>query len=473
MIASPTLDGLQALIIDDEPQVRKLLSAILATEGWSVSEAESADKAYDKLRERPWPLVFCDVHLGSEDGFEVLRRFTQEQPQSQVVLMTGKGTAAGALDATASGAFDYLLKPFGVSVVKSLSEQARQRMQLLAAQQDAAPAEVAQPSETQLVGRSAAFIEVMKLVGRVAPTNLPVLITGESGTGKEIVARLLHERSPRAAKEFVAVNCGALPAELIEAELFGHLRGSFTGAERDRPGLFEQADGGTIFLDEITETPLSFQIKLLRALQEGEIRRVGSNRITRVEVRIVAATNRDPDAEVRAGRFRQDLLYRLNAVSLHLPPLRERKEDILLLAQHFAGRNRNTILPLNLTPEVTQMLLSYPWPGNIRELENAMARAAALCNHTIQLDDLPERIRNQAPSTSAAPLDETLCPAWQSTKETEWRTLDEVEWRYVSRVLNHTNGNRQAAARLLGIDRKTLVRLIERNQPAPNHATSE
>ncbi|HYE74356.1 MAG TPA: sigma-54 dependent transcriptional regulator, partial [Blastocatellia bacterium] len=387
---------MQALIIDDEPQVRKFLSTILVTEGWKVSEAESAENALARLREEHWSLVFCDVNLGSSDGFTVLRKFTEEQPQAQVVLMTGQGTAVGALEATASGACDYLLKPFSVSTVKSLSQKAAQRVpgteqsQNLEDHSDQRRGNVSSRREVRLIGQSASFIEVIKLIGRVAPTNLPVLINGESGTGKEVVARLLHERS-RSEKEFVAVNCGALPAELIEAELFGHVRGAFTGADRDRVGLFEQADGGTIFLDEITETPLTFQVKLLRVLQEGEIRRVGSSRIQRVNVRIIAATNRDPDEEVRAGRFRQDLLYRLNAVCLNLPALRQRPEDILLLAKYFAERDRTLNTPLNFDPEVIRLLQSYPWPGNIRELENAMVRAAALCQHTIQPEDLPER----------------------------------------------------------------------------------
>lgn len=455
---------MQALIIDDEPQVRKFLSTILVTDGWDVSEAESAENALAKLGEQDWSLVFCDVNLGSSDGFTVLRRFTEEQPQAQVVLMTGQGTAVGALEATASGACDYLLKPFGVNTVKSLSQKASQRRrgdqhsQSIGLSTEHKSRNSAGRREIQLISQSAAFIEVIKLIGRVAPTNLPVLINGESGTGKEVIARLLHERS-RVGKEFVAVNCGALPAELIEAELFGHMRGSFTGADRDRVGLFEQADGGTIFLDEITETPPSFQVKLLRVLQEGEIRRVGSSRVQRVDVRIIAATNRDPDEEVRAGRFRQDLLYRLNAVCLNLPALRQRPEDILLLAKYFAERNRASTIPLNLSPEVVRLLEAYPWPGNIRELENAMVRAAALCEHTIQPEDLPERIRNYA-----RPKEELLKADGhsESNENQRWVSLEEAEWLYVSRVLAHTNGNRQAAARILEIDRKTLVRIINR-----------
>jgi two-component system, NtrC family, response regulator AtoC len=299
-------------------------------------------------------------------------------------------------------------------------------------------------------------------VGRVAGTNLPVLLTGESGTGKEVVASALHRRSARASQPFVAVNCGAIPAELIESELFGHMKGSFTGADRDRRGLWEEADGGTVFLDEITETTPAFQVKLLRALQEGEIRRVGSNKTQRVDVRVIAASNREVEEEVKAGRFRQDLFYRLNAVSIVLPPLRERREDILPLAKSFA-RQVSAINPaVALAPEALQLLESYPWPGNIRELENAVVRAAAMCDGTIRVRDLPERIRMYdvtAPVSSDEPGETGVA------EPQEWLSLAEIEGRYVTRVLEHTQGNKQAAARLLGVDRKTVERILRRQDP--------
>src|SRR6266852_6329392 len=258
--------------------------------------------------------------------------------------MTGHGSAVGALDAVSSGANDYLMKPFEIEDVKRISQAVRRGIEKRTRRSpsDELPSPPVYTSDIDLIGVSTALVEVMKLVGRVAATNLPVMITGESGTGKEIVARAIHRRSLRAAKPFVAVNCGAIPSELIESELFGHVRGSFTGATADRRGLWEEADGGTILLDEITETSLAFQVKLLRALQEGEIRRVGSNHTQRVDVRVIAATNRDPEREMREGRFRQDLLYRLNAVTLYLPPLRERREDILPLARYFAERAANS-----------------------------------------------------------------------------------------------------------------------------------
>jgi DNA-binding NtrC family response regulator len=451
---------MQALVIDDDPQLRQFVSDVLRENGWNVDEAETAERAFEMLHERQWTLVFCDVLLGGENGFAVLRRFTAEQPKAQVVLMTGHGSAAGALDATAFGAYDYLLKPFGADRVQSLAESVCRRLTRPNARfrtvsnRQSAPSYV---SDIDLVGVSPAFVEAMKLVGRVAPTNLPVLITGESGTGKEVVARAIHHRSQRATQSFVAINCGALPADLIESELFGHLRGSFTGAERDRAGLWEEADGGTVFLDEITETTPAFQVKLLRALQEGEIRRVGSNRTMRVDVRVLAASNRDVEAAVSSGGFRQDLLYRLNAVTIHLPPLRERREDILPLASRFSERARSPEdAPIAFALEALNLLKNYSWPGNIRELENAVVCAAVLCNHTIRPEDLPERIR----SGGYASVEKI---AGQTGAGEEWLPLAKVEARYVARVLTHTGGNIQAAARLLQVDRKTIERMIRRH----------
>jgi DNA-binding NtrC family response regulator len=483
-------DKMQALVIDDEPTVRSFVSEVLRAEGWGVEEAETAEHAFELLggQRRLWSLVFCDVMLGGADGFAVLRRFVSEQPAAKVVLMTGHGSAAGALDATAFGAYDYLLKPFGVGEVLAIANEVRRQLESQRARRrDDAAREAhgeslprAYTSDIDLVGRSAAFLEVMKLVGRVAPTNLPVLLTGESGTGKEVVARAIHRRSARAERDFVAVNCGAIPAELIESELFGHTKGSFTGADRDRRGLWEEADGGTVFLDEITETTPVFQVKLLRALQEGEVRRVGSNKVIRLDVRVIAATNRDVEEEVRAGRFRQDLLYRLNAVTIRLPALRERLEDIPALARRFAEKVRpaESARPVAFTREALRLLESYAWPGNIRELENAVVRAAALCEHSVRPEDLPERIRRapheatEKPKTHERPEEAgsdgvSTANANRVAKEisdgAEWPPLSEIEGRYVERVLAHTRGNKQAAARLLGVDRKTLQRMIERH----------
>lgn len=459
---------MQALVIDDDPQVRGFVSRVLQDEGWQVTEADSAETAFEMLRDQKWSTVFCDVVLGGADGFSVLRRFKDELPQTKVVLMTGHGSAAGALDATAFGAYDYLLKPFSVDDLTLLSKSLAERLakaphHRLLARKRAGSYE----SDIDLVGRSNVFIGVMKQVGRVAGTALPVLLTGESGTGKEVVASALHQRSQRSDKSFVAVNCGAIPSELIESELFGHVRGSFTGADRDRRGLWEEADGGTVFLDEITETTPAFQVKLLRALQEGEIRRVGSNQTQKLDVRVIAASNRDVEEEVKAGRFRQDLFYRLNAVSIELPPLRDRREDILPLTKYFAERVYSLNSSVSFSPEALALLETYPWPGNIRELENAVVRAAAMCDGTIRVQDLPERVRDYRETISNGDSSTELM---QTDLEEQWVTLAEIEGRYVARVLQHTRGNKQAASRLLSVDRKTLDRMIKRHKIAADPA---
>jgi DNA-binding NtrC family response regulator len=454
---------MQAMVVEDDAQVRSFVSLVLAEDGWEVSEADSAEEAFLMLRKQNWALVVCDVNLGGEDGFSVLHRFKETLPNTQVVLITGNGSAVGAMNATAFGAYDYLLKPFGIPELKTLSASVKERIASSRSADfgRAHPKAPVRGSDVTLVGRSRAFVEIMKQLGRVAPTNLPVLLNGESGTGKEVVARALHYRSNRKEMPFVAVNCGAIPSELIEAELFGHVRGSFTGAERDRAGLFEEANGGTVFLDEITETTPAFQVKLLRTLQEGEVRRVGSNRTTTVDVRVVAASNCDVDEEVRAGRFRKDLFYRLNAVTIYLPPLRERREDIFPLANYFGERVWSLNPPVRFSPEVLALLDQYPWPGNIRELENAVVRAVALCKNVVRPEDLPERVRNFRPDAEIDKLTELPL-----TSQEDWLTLSEAEGRYVARVLAHTSGNKVAAARLLGIDRKRVDRILKRQPEA-------
>jgi len=289
---------------------------------------------------------------------------------------------------------------------------------------------------------------------------LPVLLTGESGTGKELVASAIHHHSARSDQPFVVVNCGAIPGHMIEVEVFGHAKGSFTGADRDRRGLLEEADGSTVFLDEITATNLSFQVKLLRALQTGEVRRVGSNQTQKVNVRVIAASSRNVEQEVSAGRFRNDLFYRLNTVSIVLPPLRERREDIPPLAQTFADRVYSLSPSVTFSSEALELLERYNWPGNIRELENTIVRAVAMCDGTIRVKDLPQSIRNYSLNSQ---------PVTASNPANDWVTLSEIEGRYVARVLEHTGGNKQAAARILDVDRKTLDRMIKRHNISAPH----
>src|SRR2546423_3133489 len=453
---------MHALVIDDEALVRSFVATILRDDGWQVGEAESAESAFERMNDEQWSLVCCDVMLGGADGFQVLRRFKEELPDTQVVLMTGNASALGALDATSFGAYDYLMKPFGVDELQSLSSALRERL-VSRSRHRFVHKNTTSPtfsSDLNLVGRSEAFIEVMKLVGRVAATNLPVLLTGESGTGKEVVASALHRRSQRESKPFIAVNCGAIPSELIESELFGHARGSFTGADRDRAGLFEEANGGTIFLDEITETTPAFQVKLLRALQKGEIRRVGSNRMQKVDVRVIAASNRDVGKEVEEGRFRQDLFYRLDAVNVYLPPFRERREGNLPVGDSVARRVWSINKPVGFTRESLRLLGKYEWPGNVRGLENAVGRAVALCSETVRPEDLPEHIRRLRDESQ---VEEQSAAIEALPKEEEWPSLDLIEGRYVARVLIHTGGNKQAASRVLCVDRKTLERMIKRH----------
>jgi DNA-binding NtrC family response regulator len=453
---------LNALVIDDEPQVSSFVAKILRSGGWNVSEARTAEQAFVLLSESQWQLVFCDVVLGGTDGYAVLRQFSEIQPEARFVLMTGHGSAVGALDATAIGASDYLVKPFTVDDILNIAgivcETHQHRSKPATAKLTSSPHDYT--SDIPLIGKSLKFIECLKMVGRVAATDLPVLITGESGTGKEVVALAIHQRSSRASGAFVPVNCGAIPVELIESELFGHAKGSFTGASSERIGLWEEADGGTLFLDEITETSQLFQVKLLRALQQREIRRVGSNQTRKLDVRVVAATNRDVEEEVRENRFRQDLMYRLNAITIELPPLRERIEDIPLLATHFAKQIRpSSAAPVKFSSAAMEMLINYEWRGNIRELENAVLHAVSMSDDIIYPENLPLRIRNFSDcQTTPTEINES-----SASVKRPWQTLAEVEATYIAEVLSSTGGNKQAAARILDINRKTLTRNLNRN----------
>lgn len=452
---------MKALVIDDEPLVCNLVADVLVAEGWTVSKAESGERALEMLERESWHLVFCDVRLGDTDGFAVLRSFTEVNPSAYVILMTGYGSAAGALEAVSLGAYDYLMKPFNVFEIQNISRTIKEKLLQIHQTDEPSQPQSSHPTDLELIGQSHAFVEVMKLVGRVAATNLPVLITGESGTGKEVVARAIHLRSTRAKQPFVAVNCGAIPADLIESELFGHVKGAFTGATGDRRGLWEEANDGIIFLDEITETTLLFQVKLLRTLQSGEIRRVGSNKTMNVDVRVIAATNRDAEHEVSESRFRQDLLYRLNVVTINLPPLRERREDIVPLAQHFARRVLGQgQAPIIFSQDVIQLFKQYPWPGNIRELENAVMRAVALSDHIVRPENLPDRIRYLGETPEEKSFDTQHNT---HAKNVELITLDDLINRHLLNILEYTHGNKQAASRILGIDRTTIQRLIKRH----------
>lgn len=452
---------MRILVVDDERDVRELVRDVLVDDGYEVLEASNGREAVERGREQGIDLVFCDVRMGPLSGFDVLRSFREIQPDSEVILMTGYGSLEAALEAVRAGAVDYICKPFSIDEITAMARAAEDRQRLK--REPATSSDVQEASEWQgLIGRSPAMFEILKTVGRIAPTNLPVLICGESGTGKEVIARTIHQNSLRAGKPFVAVNCGALTETLLETELFGHVRGAFTGAQVPRRGLFEEADGGTLLLDEITETSPAFQVKLLRVLQENEVRRVGSNASTRVNVRVLATTNKDPESLVAGGLFREDLLYRLNVITITLPPLRERREDISLMIKSFIQRySPPGTPPVKVSPDAMHVFESYPWPGNVRELRHTIQRLTVLNSAgVIRVPDLPPKIVSGVSEVREKPA--AVSPA-AAAPQGKLTTLAEVEHQYLIRVLKETRGNKKRAAEIMGVDRKTLSRMIERH----------
>jgi len=370
---------------------------------------------------------------------------------AEFILMTGQASVEAAIEAVQHGANDYICKPFSITALKAIASAAVQRRhpsKLVTIENSLTP-------QQEILGSSPATIDVIKTAARVAVTDLPVMIRGESGTGKELIARLIHRRSTRAQRPFVAVNCGALPDTLLESELFGHTRGAFTGAESARRGLFEEADGGTLLLDEVTETSPAFQVKLLRVLQEGEFRPLGTNTKKRVNVRVLSATNRDPQTMVEQGLFRQDLMYRLQGVSITLPPLRARREDVRPMALAFLAQYGAVARGLSITKDALLALERYAWPGNVRELKHLMQRLAALSSGIIRIEDLPPELIS---TPKVASVMNELVP------EGEMPTLEQLEASYLLRVLSAVGGNKSRAAQILGVDRKTLYRMID--QPA-------
>ncbi len=432
------------LVVDDDPHARDLLRRLLEEFG-TVEEAKDATDAVAKLSAGAGlDLVFTDMAMPDpSDGLKVLNTSKELHPDTPVIVLTAYGNIEHALDTIQKGAFDYVSKPFDVDSIVRLARRALDQKRLVEENKHLRQ----QVKQQALVGRSPALLEVYKQVARAAQSNVPVLITGETGTGKEMVARSLHQRSARATGPFIPVDCGAIAESLMESELFGHAKGSFTGAQSARRGLFEEASGGTLFLDEIGDVGLRVQSQLLRALQESEIRRVGESTAVKVDVRVVAATNKDLKALVKEERFREDLLYRLDVVHLHLPPLRERREDIPALVDHFAQSHaRGGAAPV-VTKEAMERLVAYDWPGNVRQLENVVARAMALSSSGVV-----------APADIPAPIgDASIKP---TNFAADFPTLSELSRRYAAHVLQHTGGNKSEAARLLGVDRKTLYKLI-------------
>ena len=454
------------LVVDDDGASRALMVQILAEDGHTVIACADGAEAMEQLDHAPeFDVVVSDIRMVDVDGLEVLDWVRKHAPETPVLLVTAFGNVDGAVDAIRRGAYDYISKPYDVNAIKLVVDRAL-RHRRLATENRRLKREIREKyALTNVVGRSEGMLQVYKTAARVALTDATVLVVGESGTGKELVARAIHASSARAAGPFIAVDCGAIAEGVLESELFGHARGSFTGATGTRRGLFEEATGGTLFLDEIGDIGTRIQGQLLRVLQEGEIRRVGESAPVKVDTRVVAATNKDLGEAVKAGKFREDLFYRLNVVAIRIPPLRERREDIPLLAEHFAARHAGE-RGASLTTDAREALLLWDWPGNVRELENAVARALALNpGGTILPEDLPEAVRERwRPDRAVSARQPAIAmpppAAAPDPLIVDHPTLDELSRRYAERVLRDAGGNKTRAAEALGIDRKTLSRLL-------------
>jgi two-component system response regulator AtoC len=444
------------LVVDDELGLRHTLTLILGAEGHETRAAANGEAALEMLAQADADLILCDVRMPEVDGLEFLDRYRATSGRGLVIMMSAYGDDEAALDAIKRGAYDFLQKPFRADqvllVVRKAIEREGLRQQVLELHEEIA----ALRAPGGIVGHSAALQQAIAVARKVAKHPSTVLVTGESGSGKELIASLIHETGPRAAAPFVAINCGAIPEQLLESELFGHAKGAFTGAVDQRSGLFEEANGGTLFLDEIGELPVPLQVKLLRALQEGEVRRVGDNASRTVDVRVVAATSRDLESEVRAGRFRADLFYRVNVVKIHLPPLRERREDIPELVRHFIGvfNKRLTLRIAGATPAAMRLLMDYAWPGNVRELENVVERAMVLADGVqVDVEHLPAAVQSlEAPIRASGDDDLDL-----SVK----RRTEALERVLIERALRQTSGNRTRAARLLDLSHRALLYKIK------------
>jgi two-component system, NtrC family, response regulator AtoC len=443
------------LVVDDEQSIRKLCMTIGSSLGYSCSEAESAETAVAKIEQESPDLILTDLKLPTQSGVELLRQAKAILPRAEVAIMTGHGSIESAVDAMKLGAYDYIEKPFRVEKMRLLLQRMAEKVRLVTENEFLRERVNTEDNLDGIVGASANIQDVLRMITRLKDARTPVLVSGESGTGKELVARAIHFRGALAKAPFVAVDCGSLVPTLMESELFGYEKGAFTGAIKSKAGLFQAANGGTIFLDEIGELPLEMQAKLLRVLQEREVRPVGSNERYNVDVRVIAATNRDLEAAYRDGTFRKDLYFRLNVVTVHLPSLRERRSDIPMLVHHFLNRYAPGT-NLQVTPAAMKSLLQYEWPGNVRELENCIARAVTLGDRqTIDVSDLPPAIRSEG--TEAAQSQSAEGAASVSTT-----ALAEMERMTILKVFEQAHGDKALAGRMLGISRATLYRKLKR-----------
>src|SRR5688572_25905468 len=452
------MQAAKILVVDDDAVARELLAEALKKEGYDVEAFGSGESAIARGREGRVDLVLTDIRMGAVDGLTVLREFKRMSQDTAIVVLTAFGSLEGAIEAIKQGAYDYLAKPFKKEDIKLVVQRSLEHCRLLQENTKFREELKSKDEWSALVGSSTAMLEVYKLVARVAESKSTVLLQGESGTGKELIARAIHTNGPRRDKPFIPVNCGALPDTLLESEMFGYEKGAFTGAAGTKVGLFESANGGTLFLDEIGELGQALQVKLLRVMQDQEVRRVGSTTSTKVDVRIIAATNRDLEQLVKEGKFRDDLFYRLNVVRITLPALVERREDIPMLVHHFLQKYATGVTHAvrGVLPETMTLLMQYPWPGNVRELENAIERAVSLSHGPLLTpDDLPASLcRTPLPAKEpAAAIDHS----YEGNL-----SLEEVEKRHLVRVLKETKGNKVKASKILGIDRRTLYRMAER-----------
>ncbi|MBI5071216.1 MAG: sigma-54-dependent Fis family transcriptional regulator [Deltaproteobacteria bacterium] len=446
------------LIVDDELNIRRVLAAMLKREGYEVTTASDGEQALAVLQRSPVEVVVTDLVMPRMNGLELLQRVAVQFPDVPVIMITAHGTVDSAVAALKAGAFDYVTKPFEQEELKKVIAKAARAHEI--ERQNVHPSEGERPP---LVGQSSAMKLVYEMVAKVADSPSTVLITGESGTGKELVAREIHRGSSRRDRPLIKVNCAAIPKDLVESELFGYEKGAFTGAVGSKPGRFELADGGSLFLDEIGEIPVEMQVKLLRALQESEFERVGGIKTIRVDVRLIAATNRDLKALIADGRFREDLYYRLNVVPIALPPLRERREDIPLLAAHFLEKYNARLGKRveRVEEEAIQLLMAYHWPGNIRELENLMERSVLFADGpAILATSLPDSLRERgpigAPIAAVGSLGAITAPSGASMKEIVRQAQAELERELIARALEETGGNVTRAAKRLQISRKSL-----------------
>lgn len=442
------------LVVDDEQSIRRLCMTIGNTLGYVCMEAESAEAALGRLETDAPDLILTDLKLPAMSGVELLKQTKRLLPHTEIAIMTGHGSIESAVDAMKLGAYDYIEKPFRVEKMRLLLQRMAEKVHLVTENEFLRERVTTEDKLDGIIGTSAHIQDVLRMISRLKDTRTPVLISGESGTGKELVARAIHFRGSMAQTPFVAVDCGSLVPTLMESELFGYEKGAFTGATKSKAGLFQAANGGTIFLDEIGELPLEMQAKLLRVLQEKEVRPVGSNERETVDVRVVAATNRDLEAAYRAGTFRKDLYFRLNVVTVHVPPLRDRRSDIPVLVHHFLDRYAKGS-QIHVTPAAMKSLLQYDWPGNVRELENCIARAVTLGDGlTIDVADLPPAIRSEQAESGT--------PRKAETSSLSTTALAEMERVTILRVFEQAHGDKALAGKMLGISRATLYRKLKR-----------